>query len=128
MEGGMDIILRNPDNYRQMADSINKEVSGGNVVVSSAVQKVPPVKKVDIDREPTISRSELADKIELLNAELKSSNQAVMFSSDPTTGRDIVKVTNRSTGELIRQIPSIEALKAMQNMDLMMGLIFNKST
>ena len=124
----MDIILRNPDNYRQMADSINKEVSGGNVVVSSAVQKVPPVKKVDIDHEPTISRTELADKIERLNAELKSSNQAVMFSSDPTTGRDIVKVTNRSTGELIRQIPSIEALKAMQNMDLMMGLIFNKST
>ena len=124
----MDIILRNPDNYRQMADSINKEVSGGNVVVSSAVQKVPPVKKVDIDHEPTISRTELADKIELLNAELKSSNQTVMFSSDATTGRDIVKVTNRSTGELIRQIPSLEAIKAMQNMDLMMGLIFNKST
>jgi len=69
----------------------------------------------------------LADKIERLNKELTSRNQAVAFSSDATTGRDIVRVTNRITGELIRQMPTAEALKAMQNIDQMMGLIFNKS-
>jgi flagellar protein FlaG len=62
-----------------------------------------------------------------LNKELTSRNQAVAFSSDATTGRDIVRVTNRTTGELIRQMPTAEALKAMQNIDQMMGLIFNKS-
>jgi flagellar protein FlaG len=54
-----------------------------------------------------------------------SRNQAVEFSTDSGTGHDVVRVSNRSTGELIRQMPSVEALKAMQNIDQMMGLIFN---
>ena len=37
-------------------------------------------------------------------------------------------VTVMSNGELIRQMPSVEALKAMQNIDQMMGLIFNQRT
>ena len=57
-----------------------------------------------------------------------SRNQAVVFSTDAATGKDVVRVTNKSTGELIRQMPSVEALKAMQNIDQMMGLIFNKRT
>jgi uncharacterized FlaG/YvyC family protein len=40
----------------------------------------------------------------------------------------VVRVSNSSTGELIRQMPSVEALKAMQNIDQMMGLIFNQKT
>ena len=57
-----------------------------------------------------------------------SRNQAIVFSKDAATGKDVVRVTNKSTGELIRQMPSVEALKAMQNIDQMMGLIFNQRT
>ena len=57
-----------------------------------------------------------------------SRNQDVLFSTDAATGKDVVRVSNKSTGELIRQMPSVEALKAMQNIDQMMGLIFNKKT
>ena len=123
----MDTLQINTQSFNQSASSIEKPVGSGNVGVRSEVQKVPPIKKIDIDRQPTISPSELADKIELLNKELMSRNQAVAFSSDSTTGRDIVRVTNRTTGELIRQMPSTEVLKAMQNIDQMMGLIFNRS-
>jgi flagellar protein FlaG len=63
-----------------------------------------------------------------LNEALASRNQAIVFSTDPATGKDVVRVSNKSTGELIRQMPSVEALKAMQNMDQMMGLIFNHKT
>ena len=123
----MDTLQINPQSSSQLAKPIEKPVGSGNLGVRPEVQKVPPITKVDIDRQPTISPSELADKIELLNKELMSRNQAVAFSSDATTGRDIVRVTNRTTGELIRQMPSAEALKAMQNIDQMMGLIFNRS-
>ena len=123
----MDTLQINPQSSNHLAHSIEKSVSSGNVGIRPEVQKVPPITKVDIDRQPTISPDELADKIELLNKELMSRNQAVAFSSDATTGRDIVRVTNRTTGELIRQMPSAEALKAMQNIDQMMGLIFNQS-
>ena len=89
---------------------------------------VPEAPKVDINREPIISTKELEGKIAELNEAMVSRNQAIVFSTDPATGKDVVRVSNKSTGELIRQMPSVEALKAMQNIDHMMGLIFNHKT
>ena len=89
---------------------------------------VPEAPKIDIDRQPIISTTELEAKIVELNEAMVSRNQAVLFSTDAVTGRDVVRVSNKNTGELIRQMPSVEALKAMQNIDQMMGLIFNKRT
>ena len=89
---------------------------------------VPSVPKTQINREPVISSNELEAKIAELNEAMVSRNQAIVFSKDAATGKDVVRVTNKSTGELIRQMPSVEALKAMQNIDQMMGLIFNQRT
>ena len=89
---------------------------------------VPAAPKVDINREPIISSKELEAKMAELNEALASRNQAIVFSTDPATGKDVVRVSNKTTGELIRQMPSVEALKAMQNIDQMMGLIFNDKT
>ena len=92
---------------------------------SRAPKPVPAAPKVDIDREPLISAQELESKIAQLNEALASRNQAVVFSTDASTGKDVVMVSNKSTGELIRQTPSVEALKAMQTIDTMPGLIFS---
>jgi len=92
------------------------------------LKPVPAAPKVDINREPIMSSKELETKIAQLNEALASRNQAIVFSTDPATGKDVVRVSNKSTGELIRQMPSVEALKAMQNIDQMMGLIFNDKT
>ena len=89
---------------------------------------VPEAPSIDIDRQPIISTTELEAKIVELNEAMASRNQAVLFSTDAATGKDVVRVSNRNTGELIRQMPSVEALKAMQNIDQMMGLIFNQKT
>ena len=89
---------------------------------------VPEPPKVNINREPIISPKELEAKISELNEAMVSRNQDVVFSTDAATGKDVVRVSNKSTGELIRQMPSVEALKAMQNIDQMMGLIFNQKT
>ena len=102
--------------------------SSAAIEPSKAPKPVPAALKVDINREPLVSSQELEGKIAELNEALASRNQAVMFSTDPSTGKDVVRVSNKSTGELIRQMPSAEALKAMQNIDTMIGLIFNTQT
>ena len=106
----------------------SRQVAQTEAVIKHQPKPVPEAPKVDINREPIISSKELEAKIGELNEAMVSRNQAVLFSTDPQTGKDVVKVTNKSTGELIRQMPSVEALKAMQNIDQMMGLIFNKRT
>ena len=102
--------------------------SSAAIEPSKAPKPVPAAPKVDIDREPLISAQELESKIAQLNEALASRNQAVVFSTDPSTGKDVVMVSNKSTGELIRQMPSVEALKAMQNIDTMIGLIFSSQS
>ena len=102
--------------------------SSAAIEPSKAPKPVPAAPKVDIDREPLISAQELESKIAQLNEALASRNQAVVFSTDASTGKDVVMVSNKSTGELIRQMPSVEALKAMQNIDTMIGLIFSSQS
>ena len=98
------------------------------VLQKQSPNPVPEAPKIDINRQPIISNMELEAKIVELNEAMVSRNQAVLFSTDAATGKDVVRVSNKTTGELIRQMPSVEALKAMQNIDQMMGLIFNKKT
>ena len=100
--------------------------SSAAIEPNKAPKPVPAAVKVDINTKPLVSSSELESKIIALNEALVSRNQGVAFSVDSSTGRDVVSVHNMSTGELIRQMPSVEVLKSMQNMDRMMGLIFNK--
>ena len=103
-------------------------VTEAKAIVKHQPKPVPQAPKIEINREPIISSKELEVKIAELNEAMVSRNQAIVFSKDASTGKDVVRVTNRSTGELIRQMPSVEALKAMQNIDQMMGLIFNHKT
>lgn len=127
----IEALTASPQIVPQMVD---KKVSSSQPVVAVEAtlavksKPVPEPPKVNIDREPIISSKELEAKISELNEAMVSRNQAVVFSTDAATGKDVVRVSNKSTGELIRQMPSVEALKAMQNIDQMMGLIFNHKT
>ena len=109
-------------------DSSSQPVADVNPTPVVKPKPVPEPPKVNINREPIISPKELEAKISELNDAMVSRNQDVVFSTDAATGKDVVRVSNKSTGELIRQMPSVEALKAMQNIDQMMGLIFNQKT
>ena len=127
----IEALSASPQIVPQMVDrkvSSSKPVADVNPTPVVKSKPVPEPPKVNINRESIISSKELEAKISELNAAMVSRNQAVVFSTDAATGKDVVRVSNKSTGELIRQMPSVEALKAMQNIDQMMGLIFNQKT
>ena len=46
------------------------------------------------------------------------------FSLDDSTGRVVVKVTDSTSGEVIRQIPSEEALRLAERLDEARSLLF----
>lgn len=46
------------------------------------------------------------------------------FSIDESTGRMVVKVTDSSSGEVIRQMPTEEALRLAESLDEMRSLLF----
>jgi|TARA_B110000208_G_scaffold34233_1_gene45117 flagellar protein FlaG len=128
---GIEALSASPQIVPQMVDKkvrSSQPVADVNATPVVKPKPVPEPPKVNINREPIISSKELEAKISELNEAMVSRNQDVVFSTDAATGKDVVRVSNKSTGELIRQMPSAEALKAMQNIDQMMGLIFNQKT
>ena len=96
--------------------------------VEAEVKLAPDLKHTEIDRNPGLSVDEIQHKIAVLNQALVDKNQSIGFSTNSQTGHQVVTVSNLTTGELIRQMPSVDALKAMNNIDRMMGLIFNEQT
>jgi len=112
------------------------------------VSEVLPVKAVaDIlslspttaDSNPTKTKTEasnsapkaLDDEIKRATEDLQKRVQTLapelQFSVDKTSGRAIIKLTDRATNEVIRQIPSEEALALTRAMDqFQRGLIFNR--
>jgi len=56
---------------------------------------------------------------------LQVDNQSLQFSMDETSGKVVVKVLDGSTGNVIRQIPSEQALEIAQALDQLRGFFVN---
>jgi flagellar protein FlaG len=81
-----------------------------------------------VNEKFTISTQDLQAAVDRLNQSLKEMNRDVNFSVDSSTGKDVVRVFNSNTGELVRQLPNDETLNFVKNLENMMGMIFdNKS-
>ena len=125
----IEAAMFNPQSFLKVVDrnaDVKAKVAQVDAPIAPQSERAPRLRDVLINREPVISSQELDLKIAQLNEAMVSRNQAVVFSRDEATGKDVLRVNNKSTGELIRQIPNDEALKVTQSIDKMIGLIFNQ--
>lgn len=75
---------------------------------------------------PKASDDEIKRATEDLQKRVQTLAPELQFSVDKTSGRPVIKLTDRATNEVIRQIPSEEALALTRAMDqFQRGLIFN---
>jgi flagellar protein FlaG len=72
-----------------------------------------------------LSRGEISAAVTALNQYMQSSNREIEFRLDESTGDTVVRITNQSTGELIRQIPSKVALQLAQDIHSDHGVLLN---
>ncbi len=97
-----------------------------NTSTNSAQPFVRPVSddapKVAVDtakqapaHEP--SSQQLQAAVASMNRVMQISNQNLKFSLDPSTKEPVVQVVDTETGDLIRQIPSKEALAVAESID-----------
>jgi flagellar protein FlaG len=55
--------------------------------------------------------------------EVNGENIALDFSTDPTTGERVVRILDKNTGEVIRQVPPEELLRVMASLRSLKGLL-----
>ena len=75
-----------------------------------------------------MSSEDLTQAIQSLNDMMSALDRNINFAKDTGTGKDVVRVTDSNTGQTIRQIPSQEMLSFIQNLDRMVGLLFDSKT
>ena len=68
----------------------------------------------------------LQDVLEVAKQHFHASDIGLNFTVHEATGRIIVSVTDKETGDVIREIPQEEVLNLMAKLDEMMGIIFDK--
>jgi len=72
------------------------------------------------------SQQELEAAVEQLNKSVQSKSQSLEFSIDNDSKRTIVKVIDQHTKEVLRQIPTPEALQIAKSLDTGKGMLISQ--
>lgn len=76
---------------------------------------------------PQVSAEQVRKAVADLNRAMQSSNRNLQFSVDADTKRVVVRITDMATGEVIRQIPSEEALSISRSIgEFQQGLLLKQ--
>jgi flagellar protein FlaG len=73
-----------------------------------------------------VSNEELVEAVENIQARLDVVGTRLGFSIHGETEDLVVEITNRESGELIRQSPSEEVLELKARLDELVGILFDK--
>ncbi len=77
------------------------------------------------DKEP--SREQLTKAVSALNQSSQMKTQGIEFSIDEDSQRTVVKVIDQETKEVLRQIPTREALELAKTFDSAKGSLISQS-
>lgn len=72
------------------------------------------------------TREQVKDAVKQINLAMRANDQSLEFSIDEDSNETIVKIVDQSTKEVVRQIPSPEALEIAKSLDKMMGLLISQ--
>lgn len=112
----------------KIADTLSPSVAGAAAVPVASLSGTarPSVQTLPAPAatpKPPPSAEATQRAARMINEFLKSSSAGIEFSVDDQTDRIIVRVIDAETRQLIRQIPSEEALAIAQSLDRLTGLL-----
>lgn len=101
--------------------------------VQQATKDLSVSAEIEEQESVDVSAEQIETAVSQLSEFVQSSNRQLNFSVDQGSNKQVVKVTDAASGEVIRQIPSEEVLKLSERLqDLQtevgtaVGLLFNK--
>jgi flagellar protein FlaG len=100
---------------------------GGAVRRQDTVQQYPRLAeaaRAEMKRDAAPQPDRLKEATQMLNDFLKHYAIALEFKVDD--GQTVVKVMNKQTGDLIRQVPSEEAIRLSKALDTLQGMIIQQ--
>ena len=97
------------------------------VAAVAPVGAAAPVESVTDTRARAADPQAVKDAVAAANEAMKSIKSELDFSVDDDTGKTVVRVIDKQTGTLIRQMPSREMLEIAKALDRLQGLLVSNS-
>jgi flagellar protein FlaG len=108
---------------------IISEASSSGDARSPQPVKQQPAKEDQLKSQKTLNVEEAAEEIaEKMNQVASVFSTSLAFSVDKPTGKTVIKVLDRETNEIIRQIPPEEMLRLIGKMRYVMGMLLDVET
>lgn len=98
-----------------------QRTSVSDVVIPSSI----PVARSMIASKPE-SEEQIKQAVQDIQKAVDNLAHNLRFSIDEDTGRTIIKVLDAHADEVIRQIPTEEAIEIVRTLDKVQGLLFNE--
>ena len=77
--------------------------------------------------EAVLSKNNAQDVVDTLNSAAKSVNKRISFHFNENANRVVMKVLDRNTNEVIREIPQKEMIKLLEHIHEMIGMFVDES-
>lgn len=118
-----DLMQRNQGNALPVSGNSTPRATS-NPLVAAAVAEV---QKTDIANNAKPDAEQTRKSLHEINQALSGLSVSVQFQIDPDLNDVIVKVIDKDSGEVIRQMPSEEVVRIAKAMDSLKGLLFAQS-
>jgi len=83
--------------------------------------------QVGIEKSSALNAEDMKKLSQEMQRKIADLSPELQFSVDDDSGRPVIKVTDRTTNELVRQIPSEEALQIARDVEqFQKGLLLNR--
>ena len=106
---------------------VDKPESTSRVVEESA--RIEAVEDVSVEvAEKSFSINRLREMVKELEEALPPSSKALNFRVDEVLNRPVITVIDKANGEIIRELPPREVLRAVHNIDRMRGILFDSNS
>ena len=109
------------------ADSPRPASARTPVSAVPAVAAIAPVAASAETQPRAADPRAVKEAVDAANQAVKTIKSEINFSIDDDTGKTVVKVVDRQTGTLIRQMPSQEMLEIAKALDRLQGLLVRNS-
>ena len=94
-----------------------------NIIERSA--RIDAIEDVSIAvAEQSFSIDRLREMVKELEEALPTSSRSLNFRVDEVLNRPVITVVNKENGEIIRELPPKEVIRAVHNIDRMRGILF----
>ena len=115
-------------NIQPMGSPVTPRVDDRSAQPAASTGATDPAGKSEPADGAKPSREDVSAAVKKINDSMLGSSQSLQFSIDEDSKDIVVKVIDQSTKEVVRQIPSKEALQIAKSIDKMQqGLLINQT-